>query len=266
MTSFLSWYIVITLLGWIAFPLAYRLFPALPDRGYTFSRALGLLIWGYVFWLFASLGIAQNDIGGLLLGLVVLVGLSAHSSVYDLAAMYELGLVVLSQLGVRMDIRAWSNLAPHAEYKVIRKSEVANWLIKNLRLFLTTEILFLAAFAFMAFARASNPETTTAGGEKWMEVAFINAIIHSPTFPPHDPWLSGYAISYYYFGYVMTAMLAEFTSVIASVAHNLMLSLIFALSAIGAFGILYNLLALRKSGIGNGESEEEITTHSQNPI
>src|SRR5215510_12302554 len=123
MTAFLAWYVFITLLGWITFPLAYRLFPALGDRGYTFSRALGLLIWGYVFWLFASLGIAQNDIGGLLLGLVVLVALSAHSSVYDLAAMYELGLVVLSRLGVRMDIRAWASIAPHAEQNAIRKSE-----------------------------------------------------------------------------------------------------------------------------------------------
>ena len=63
----------------------------------------------------------------------------------------------------------------------------------------------------MAFVRANNPEISTAGGEKWMETAFINAILHSPMFPPHDPWLSGYAISYYYFGYVMTAMLAKLT-------------------------------------------------------
>ena len=95
----------------------------------------------------------------------------------------------------------------------------------------------------MAFVRASNPEVTTAGGEKWMEVAFINAIMHSPTFPPHDPWLSGYAISYYYFGYVMAAMLAELTAVSAPVAHNLMLSSIFALSAVGAYGLLYDLLS-----------------------
>src|SRR5512139_286735 len=76
MTAFLSWYIVITILGWLTFPLAYRLFPALADRGYALARALGLLVWGYVFWLFASLGFAQNDAGGLLLGLLVLVGLS----------------------------------------------------------------------------------------------------------------------------------------------------------------------------------------------
>src|SRR5690349_21835271 len=77
MTAFISWFILITLLGWLTFPLAYYLFPALADRGYTLARAFGLLVWAYAFWLFASLGIAQNDIGGLLLGLVVLVGISA---------------------------------------------------------------------------------------------------------------------------------------------------------------------------------------------
>ena len=77
MIPFLSWYVLITLLGWLTFPLAYYLFPALSDRGYPFARAFGLLIWAYIFWLFASLGVAQNDIGGLLLGLVILGGLSA---------------------------------------------------------------------------------------------------------------------------------------------------------------------------------------------
>jgi YYY domain-containing protein len=206
MTAFFSWYILISLLGWITLPLAYHLFPALTDRGFTLSRALGLLIWGYVFWIFASLGIAQNDIGGLLLGLLVLVGLSG-----------------------------WAF--------IMHRSELSHWIKANRGVIITTEILFFAAFAFMAIVRANNPEIFTAGGEKWMEVAFINAILHSQVFPPHDPWLSGYAISYYHFGYVMAAMLAKLTSAPASVAHNLMLSLIFALSAIGAYGILYNLLS-----------------------
>jgi YYY domain-containing protein len=207
MTEFISWFILITLLGWLSFPLGYYLFPALSDRGYTLSRAMGLLVWAYVFWLFASFRIGQNDIGGLLLGLVILGGLSAWAFV---------------KCG----------------------SEIRNWLNGNRRLIVTTEMLFLLAFGFMAFIRATNPEIFTAGGEKWMETAFINAILHSPTFPPHDPWLSGYAISYYHFGYVMTAMLAKFTSTPASVAHNLMLSLIFSLSAIGAYGLLYNFLAI----------------------
>ena len=80
MNAFLSWYILITILGWLTFPLAYYLFPALTDRGYTLSRAFGMLFWGFVFWMFASLGIAQNDIGGLLLGLVAfLAGLGVNA-------------------------------------------------------------------------------------------------------------------------------------------------------------------------------------------
>ena len=76
MLWFFSWYLTITLLGWLTFPLVFRLFPALADRGYSLSRAVGLLVWGYVFWLLTSLGLSQNDAGGLLLGLLILAGLS----------------------------------------------------------------------------------------------------------------------------------------------------------------------------------------------
>ena len=232
MTAFLSWYILITLIGWLTLPLAYHLFPALTDRGFTLARALGLLVWGYVFWLFATLGIAQNDAGGLLLALLVLVGLSGWAYWVD-----------SGRLTVDGD-------------SVDGQRSMIQWLSENIRQVLTTEVLFLAAFALMAMIRANNPEITTAGGEKWMETAFINAILDSPAFPPRDPWLSGYAISYYYFGYVMTAMLARLASTPAPVAHNLMLSLIFALSSVGAYGILYNLLsAYRRS---RGEQEQGV--------
>ena len=204
MTAFLSWYILLTLLGLLTFPLGFYLFPALADRGYTFSRALGLLIWGYTFWILASFQLAQNDIGGLLLGLVILGGLSA-----------------------------WAFLQCRAE--------IAAWFRANRQLVITTESLFLLAFGFMAFVRAANPEIV--GTEKPMELMFINGIMNSPMFPPRDLWLSGYSISYYYFGYVMASMLAVFNGTPATMAFNLMIALIFGLSAVGAYGILYNLLA-----------------------
>ncbi len=210
MTAFILWYILVSLLGWLTFPLAYRLFHALADRGFALSRTMGLLIWGYVFWLFASFGIAQNDIGGILLALALLVGISA-----------------------------W--------IFVNRRSEIVNFLRSNLPLVFTTEILFLVAFGFMAFVRSANSEL--ASTEKPMELAFISGIMRSPSFPPQDPWLSGYAISYYYFGYVITAMLARLTGIPGSMAHNLMTSLVFALGALGSYGILYNLLTkVREDG------------------
>jgi YYY domain-containing protein len=209
MFSFLLWFLLSTLLGWLTFPLAYYLFPTLKDRGYTLARALSLLVWGYIFWMLASLGIAQNDIGGLLLGMVVLAALSA-----------------------------WAIASLQSP---IANSPILAFLRTNRRLILTVEILFFLSFAFMALIRSANPEIL--GTEKPMELMMIHGVMNSPTFPPRDLWLSGYSISYYHFGYVMTAMLATFTGTPATAAFNLMIALIFALSAVGAYGILFNLLA-----------------------
>lgn len=213
MTAFLSWYLILTLLGWLTFPLVYHLFPALSDRGYTLARTAGLLIWGYIFWLFTSFGFSRNDLGGITFALAIPIVLSL-----------------------------W--------IIVNRKSEIVNFLKSNIALIVTTEILFLLAFAFLAFVRSANPEL--ASTEKPMELMFINSILRSETFPPQDAWLSGYAISYYYFGYVLTAMLAMLSGINGSTAHNLMTSLIFALGAIGSFGIVFNLLS--QSSIANCKS------------
>lgn len=231
MIAFISWYLIITLLGWLTFPLAYRLFPALTDRGYSLARTAGLLGWGYIFWMLTSLGLTQNTVGGILFSFLVLVGLS-------------LSAIFFAQSNIE-------NL----------RSEIVHWLRQNLRLVVTEEALFLLSFAFLAFLRAGNPELN--GTERPMELMFIDSIMRSPTFPPHDAWLSGYAISYYYFGYVLTAMLAKLSSVPGSAAHNLMTSLIFALSAVGAYGILYNLLSMN----GRGQiTEDGLEIHPQSPI
>ena len=203
--SLLSWYLLSILLGWISFPLAYRLFRKLPDRGYTLSRVLGLLLWGFVFWLLTSLKLLQNHPGGIAFSLLLLVVLSLWAGRKKWGAIWD-------------------------------------WVKTHWRLVLVSELVFLVGFSFMSLVRASNPEAT--GTEKPMELAFINAILNSDSFPPKDPWLSGYAISYYHFGYILTGMIAKFTATSGGIAFNLMLALVFGMSAFGAYGVVYNLLAL----------------------
>jgi YYY domain-containing protein len=204
MAELLLWYLIITLLGWLAFPLAYRLLPFLPDRGYSLSRALGLLVSSYLFWMLASLQLVPNTLGGMLLGVLLLAGLS--------------GLALAN-----------------------RRKDLLDWLKAQKSSLLVMEVLFLLMFLAWGFVRGFDPAIEST--EKPMELAFINSILVSPTFPPADPWLSGYAISYYYFGYVMVAMLARFSGVGANLAFNLGQTLWFALTAVGAYGVLYNLLA-----------------------
>ncbi len=225
MTAFISWYLIIVLLGWLTFPLVYRLFPRLADRGYSLARAAGLLLWAYVFWLLTSLGLTQNNVGGILFSLLPLAGLS-------IASFYV-------PLGTPSDLKGPTIAKTAAE----NAAELVDWLREHIRTVAAVEVLFLLAFAFLAIIRAGNPSLDNA--EKPMELMFINSILRSPSFPPHDGWLSGYAISYYYFGYVMTAMLAQLAGLSGSIAHNLMTALVFGLAAIGSYGILYDLLAAR---------------------
>ena len=116
------------------------------------------------------------------------------------------------------------------------------WLRSHWPLILATELLFALVFVAWAAFRAYNPEI--AGTEKPMEFAFINGVLGSRFFPPQDPWLSGYAISYYYFGYIMLGLLIRLTGVDPAVGFNLGVALWYALVMVGAFGVVYDLVVL----------------------
>ena len=88
-----------------------------------------------------------------------------------------------------------------------------------------------------------------------MEFAFLNGILRSDRFPPLDPWLSGYAISYYYFGYVMLAVLVRLSGVASAVGFNLGVASWFALTILGAFSVSYSLLYSTRR-----EGEREVTS------
>lgn len=203
----LRWWLVLLVLGVIAFPLVYTLLRRLPDRGYAFTKMAGLLLTSYLFWLAGSLGFSANNSGGMVLAIAVLMGLSF--------------------LG----------------YRRLRRDDISirQWVRKHWRTILITEVLFALVFAIWVWVRAQNPSITAT--EKPMEFAFLNSIGRSPTFPPLDPWLSGYAISYYYFGYVMTSMLARLAFVPEAIAFNLAIAWLVAGTATGAYGIAYNLIA-----------------------
>jgi YYY domain-containing protein len=200
------WYLLLAGIGWLCFPIAYRYLGALPNRGIAFVRPLGLLLWGFLFWILSSYGFLRNDIAGLLTAILILAALSWW---------------------------AWRSTPP---------GEIRRWLRDNRSTIIAVEIVFLLAFLFMTYVRASRPAIYHT--EQPMELAFISAIMRSPTMPPHDPWLAGFSISYYYFGYLMVAMLAKLVGVISSIAFNLGFISIFAMAATAAYGLAHNLLKL----------------------
>ena len=203
----LAWWLALSVLGWAAVPLARRLLGGLPDRGLGFARPLGLLLAGYLYWLGGMTGLLPNSTAG----------------AYAVAAALVAG-------------GAWLGW---------RDREVLAELWHQKRgLLLGYEALFAGALILWALYRAYQPNIETAGGEKYMEMMFINGILSSPRFPPNDAWMAGHSISYYYFGYVMAALMVRLTGVMPTVGFTLLVPGTLALTLSGAFSLGYNLVGL----------------------
>lgn len=111
------------------------------------------------------------------------------------------------------------------------------------------EVLFFIVFIVFLTIRVYNPEIT-AFGEKFMDFAFLNAVMRSSHFPPHDPWLSGGLLNfYYYFGYLIVAVLSKLSGIPTTITYNLGLVTFSALAASASFGIGYDLTKKARYGI-----------------
>ncbi len=202
--SFSAWWLIVTVFGLATWPILFRILRFLPDRGYSLSKTGGLLAVGYVGWLLGNFGFIQVDAGGVMAALLIVVAIAI--------------------------VCAWG-----------QTDALREWLSGNRLVIVVVEVLFLGAFALWAYARALNPTITAT--EKPMEFAFLNSVLRTGLQPPGDPWLAGYAISYYHFGYVIMGMLTALSGVQPSVAFNLGIALLFALTAVGAFGVVLNMIA-----------------------
>lgn len=111
------------------------------------------------------------------------------------------------------------------------------------------EILFLIAFAIFSAIRAYSPDIYWTGGEKFMDMTFINSLLRTSQFPPSDPWMSGTTVPYYYFGYLIVANMIKITGILPSTAFNIATASFFALSLTTAFGIGYALTGKIRYGI-----------------
>jgi len=98
------------------------------------------------------------------------------------------------------------------------------------------EALFLICFFLMLDVRFVNP--TISYAEKFMDHGFLASVIRNPIVPPLDPWFAGGSLNvYYYLGYWMLGCLAIISGVPSTIAFNLSLPTIFALSAVCLYAI-----------------------------
>ncbi|MHB1317654.1 MAG: DUF2298 domain-containing protein [Anaerolineae bacterium] len=207
----LRWWLLLEVIGLAGLPISMFLLRFVPERGACLRRPVGLLLSAYVLWSLVTLGLLQNTTAAAAFSVTLVAGVS-------------LALV-------------WP-----------QRRVLGGELYRLRRVMLLESTLFLASILLFGLFRAYNPEI--AATEKPMEYAFLNGILQSRTFPPQDPWLSGYSVSYYYFGYVMSALLTRLSALPSDITFNLTGISLFALTVSGGFTLVYDLVASDHNGEG----------------
>jgi uncharacterized membrane protein len=212
------WWLFIQVLGLACLPLTFSVFANLPDRGWALSKALGVLSFCFLVWFPLALP-------SVLLGPSSGVGLP-----YAQGTLLVFLLLLLAVNGWLLRYR-WREIA-----RVARE---------QMGYILLGEALFAGAFALLIWIRSFIPDIY--GTEKFMDEAFVSAIMRSPHLPPNDPWLSGYALNYYYMGHFILATIARLLGTSPAVAFNTGIALIFALMAVNLFGVTSNVVTLLRA-------------------
>ena len=216
MLDALRWLITVELIGLAAFPLAFYLLPRLADRGFTLSKPLGILLVSYLFWL---------------------LGLAHIPTVQPIA----IALVLLM-----------AALSAYIAYRNF--DDLRDFIIREWRTIVIAEAIFLVFFIGWTLFRSYDPFINHT--EQPMDLALLSASINSQVGHPEDPWLRGEPVSYYYFGYWMMGALSQISAIQSHISYNLALALIPAMSAMGIFGIVFNMVRMDKarSGVAGTDS------------
>lgn len=200
------WYANVLILWVAVWPIMFRVCSRVPDRGYAAARAMGVILMTYLAWLMANSGGATFTRG------------------------VRLATLMLATIG--------------GISLVLQLREIARFLRLNLRLVLVIETLFLVTFCAMLALRAAVPHITYViqdqAAEKFTDFAILNSLLTSDYFPPHDAWVSGFNLNYYYFGHLLWAALIKLSRVRPEIGFNLALATVCALTAILSFSLGYN--------------------------
>jgi YYY domain-containing protein len=230
MLEALGFFALMEAAGLAAAPVAALVLGRLPGAGLGFAKVLGVLLVGWLAWMAGSIGLADYGpatIAGAYLVLAALGGLAGWR---------------LRRLSRRLRERP----EPRGRLARWRGTRLAAQALPaddpvRLRLWAGSEAVFAVAFAAMALLIAFAPDVWNT--EKPMDAMLMTAIQASSSFPPHDAWMAGETVNYYYLGHLLLALPAHALSIEPSRGYNLAVAGLFGLSASAAFTLAGTLWA-----------------------
>src|SRR5437016_4994128 len=205
MVQLFQMWVLVEVLGLLCLPLTITVFHNLPDRGWAFSKAIGIALLAFCVWL-PLMYVQVLPFSQLFIAVVLCI----------LCAFSIFGFIRVRRALVEL-VRA------HLFYIVV------------------CEAIFLGMVFLLGWIRSYGPNIQNF--EMFMDEGFLAAIMRSPHFPPNDMWLSGYSINYYYYAHLTIAILAKLLGQSPSIAFNTGICIFFGLTAVNLFGITSNIVS-----------------------
>lgn len=207
---FLTWWMLMLLLGVAFLPVTGTLFSGFADRGWIFSKVLGVAVSGYLMWALCVGGILPFT-GSACIG--VLIFCVAANLVF-----------------------AWYRGKKDSGYLPAGQASLIFW----------EELVFFLLFLMWTYFAGFRPEAY--GTEKFMDYGFMEAMMRSTKLPATDMWYSQAPMNYYYGGQYFATFLTKVTFTRVEETYHLMRTLVAAFSFSLPCSLVYQLLKDRRRG------------------
>jgi len=201
------WWLNYLIIGFTALPLTFYFFNKFWDKGYIFSKTIGLVLISFLV---------------LVLGIFKVVP-------FTIVSVIVIGLGIFG-LGMRL-LQTSPLLVP------FKKS-----LKTHFHIFLFEEVTFFLILTIWSFIRGYAPDIE--GLEKFMDWGFVNSALRSKFMPPTDMWFASEPINYYYFGHLETAVLAKLSGIDSAIVYNLAIASACAITFSHSFSLAANMVVL----------------------
>ena len=201
--KFSTWWFTILVIGVVFMPLCSMIFSSFADKGWIFSKTIGIAISGWLVWYLSSVHILKFTRTACIIALGICLALNC----------------LLFFFNYRKKVYSFSAF--------------------NISHILLVEGIFMLLFVFWLYLKGFNPYSygTT---EKLMDYAFMVSIDKSEFMPPEDMWLAGQPLNYYYVGLFLSTYLSKLSDVGVNYGYNFMLMMIAALGFSLPASIIYN--------------------------
>lgn len=202
---FLSFCFVSLLLAISTLPLSACLFRKFKDKGFIYSKVIGLFFSGYLMWLLSSLHILAFTLINCII-CVVLVTVAVY-------------------LPVLLIEKCRQNFTDALKNSYLQM--------------ILSEVIFIAVFAFLTwlFAHRIQGHDT----ERVMDFAFMMTLSKTEYMPPVDVWAAGDALNYYYFGQYIITYITKLSCLSMDYGYTLGLFFIAAFGFTGVFRLVESL-------------------------